>query len=149
MLDEELQPGQPARSEAKPLADFLANNRAVLHVVAAFHALAGIVQKQGKVEQVRQVDVLQDMGVVGERGLIRVPDLIEFLEADEGVLVRCVGVKKLVLHEAGHAAELGDVAPQQVDLVHGAHGGGDVATLVENLEKRLVVFGVVNEAVIH
>ena len=43
MLDEELQSGQAARREAKPLADFLADDCAVLHVVAALHALAGVV----------------------------------------------------------------------------------------------------------
>ena len=84
-----------------------------------------------------------------ERRLSCVPDLVEFLEADERVLVRRVGVKKLVLHEAGHPAELRNVASQQIDLVHGTQGGGDVAALVENLEKRLVVFRVVDEVVVH
>ena len=88
-------------------------------MVAALHALAGVVQKQSEVQQVRQIDVLQDVGVVSERGLSCVPDLVEPLEADERVLVRRVGMKKLVLHEAGHPAELRNIATQQIDLVHG------------------------------
>ena len=149
MLDEELQPGQSARREAKPFADLQGDDGAVLRVVAALQPLAGVVQEQGEVEQVRLVDVLQDVGVMDERRLLCVPDLVEFLEADQRVFIGCIGVKELVLHEAGHPAKLRDVEPKQSDFVHGAQGGGDAAAPVEDLEERLAHFRVVDEALVH
>ena len=114
-------------------------------MVATLHAFAGVVQEQREVKQVGQVDVLQNMGVIREWALVGIPDLIKLLEADERVFIRSVGVKKLVLHKAGHSAEFRDKPAQQIDLVHGAHRWSNVAALVENLEKRLVHLCVFNE----
>ena len=114
-------------------------------MVATLHAFAGVVQEQREVKQVGQVDVLQNMGVVREWALVGIPDMVELLKANERMFIRGVGVKKLVLYQAGHSAEFRDKPAQQIDLVHGAHRGSDVAAVVENLEERLVHLCVFNE----
>ena len=70
------------------------------------------------------------MSVVRERALVGIPYLVELLEAYERVFIRGVGVKKFVLHKAGHPAKLRDESTEQIDLVHRAHRRGHVAALV-------------------
>ena len=71
--------------------------------------------------------------------------MVELLKANERMFIRGVGVKKLVLYQAGHSAELRDEPAKQIDLVHGAHRRGHVAALVENLEERLVDLCIIDE----
>ena len=58
-------------------------------------------------------------------------------------------VIKLVLHQAGELAEFGQVLAQQIDLVHGAQDGRDVAALAQNLAKRFVDVRVLEKKSIH
>lgn len=134
--------------EVEAACDIDGDDAAEFGVTGFGEGFTGVVEEQSEVEQERTFEVAEDIAVLGEGRFFGFPDLVEFGEADEGMLVGRVLVIELVLDEAGEFAELGDVFAEETDLVHGPEDGGDVAALVEDFEEGLVDVFVAEEGAI-
>ena len=66
------------------------------------------------------------------------PNLVQFLQANQRVFIRRILMIKLMLHETGEPSELWHVLSQEAHFVHGSEHRSNVAALVQNLEKSLV-----------
>ena len=128
MIDEEDEDScaAPARAEGGE-ATFCAKSALASAWMPGVGGLAGVVEEQREIEHGRVLELLKELLVFCELRLGRIDQAIEFLDADEGVLVGRVAMEKLVLHEAGQLAELRDVTPEEIDLVHGAQDRADLA----------------------
>ena len=89
--------------------------------------LSGVVHEQREVECRRIVVLLEQLAIAGEFRIVAGEQLVEFVDADQCVFVRRVAVEKFVLHEAGEASELREVAPEKIRLVHEAQNASDLA----------------------
>ena len=83
------------------------HGRAGVFMVPAVLGLAGVVEQQREIERGRVVVLLEKVAVTAEFRIFRGDEFIEFVDADQGVLVGGVAVEELVLHEAGEASEFG------------------------------------------
>ena len=120
-----------------------------LAVFAGVLGLARVVQEKGQIKQEGALHVVEHFRIMAEGWLVGLPDLVEFPEADEGVLVGRVLMIELMLHEAGEPAELRQVFAEKADLVHGAQHRGHVAARVENLQKSRAHMLVAQETAVH
>ena len=102
----------PRHAHGQFAADFL--------VLAGVIGLADVVQQQRQVEHEGTLEMLEQGRVSAEGRLAGLPDAVQLLEANQRVLVGGVLVIKLVLHQAGEPAELGNVFAEQIHLVHRA-----------------------------
>ena len=129
--------------ELQPPGHAVGELAAEFRVLAVAGGLAGVVQQHCEVEQERMFELLEQRRVGFVAWLLGFPDAVHLFEADQRVLVGGVLMIKLVLHQAGQPAELGEVFAQQADLVHRAQDRGDVAALVEDFQERFAHMRVV------
>ena len=106
-------------------------------MVSAVVCFAGIVQEQREVKEERPLNLLEKLAVMIDGWFGRFPNLVQFLDANESVLIRGVLMIKFVLHQAGQPAELRNIFPEKSHFVHGAEDRCDVSALVEDFEKCL------------
>ena len=65
--------------------------------------------------------------------------MVELLDHSQRVLVRRVPMEKLVLHEIGQGAELGQVPAEKPDPVHLPQHPGHIALAAEDALERLPI----------
>ena len=118
VIDEEDEIGEISTLQAHP-ARHSHSRQALAALASAWRVplsdLAGIVQEHGEVKDiVGPRRLLQAMGRYLEKArLLRVDDLVENFDADEGVFVGGVAVKEFVLDEAGKRTEFREKRPRK------------------------------------
>ena len=104
---------------------------------------AGVVEDDGEVEGVGVLDFVEEPAVDFAARLSFRDEVVELIDAAEGVFVSGVAVEELVLDEAVECAEFGQVASEDADAVHESEGASDFAFAFEDaLEDEAVGFGV-------
>src|SRR5436190_24235720 len=98
----------------------LREKRASLRMGARPDGAAGIVQEQREIEDKRVLELLEQLPVRPKFRVRRPEDLVELVDAHQGVFVRSVAMEKFVLHETGELPKLRHVAAQKIDAVHHA-----------------------------
>ena len=148
VVDEEDERGEIGALQAHAARDAHRVDRAGLGVALGVVRLAGVVEQHGQVEDVGPRRLLQERAVLGEGRFGGVDDLVEHLDADEGVLVGGVTMEKFVLHQAGEGAELGEEAAEKSEFVHGAQGAADLPLARKDGQERFAHRGLVDEAAV-
>src|SRR5205085_8592581 len=82
-----------------------------------------IVKKKREVENERLVQFFEQQAVGSQLRVLGLHDLIELVDADEGVFIRGVTMEKFVLHQTSQLAELGYVTPEKIDAMHHSQHG--------------------------
>src|SRR5207253_2858420 len=96
------------------------------------NGLAAIVQKKCKIQHQRVLELLKNITVSYQFGVSDVGERVEFVDAYQCMLVGCVTVQKLMLHEAGKLTEFWNVAAEKIDPVHHPQNAPDSAFLSQN-----------------
>ena len=137
VLDHQPQVVRHGAIQAQPHRHPRRQPAADLRVLAVAVRLAGVMQQQRQVKDVGPLQALEQLRIMGVGSDLGLPDPVNLLQAHERVFVRGVLVIKLMLHQAGQPAELGNVFAEQTRLMHGAQDGRHVAALVQDAQKRL------------
>src|ERR1051326_6187326 len=95
--------GRTVQTEA--FGDVARKSSAGFGVIRLRVSFAGVVQQEGQVKDKRSFQVLKHLGVIAERRLLGCPDLVQLLNADQGVFVRGVPMKEFVVHQASEFPE--------------------------------------------
>ena len=103
--------------------------RAGFRVGPGANGLAAIVQKKRKIEHQRLLELLKNITVSYQFGVSDVCERVEFVDAYQCMLVGCVTVQKLILHEACKLTEFGNVTTEKIDPVHHSQNAPDSAFL--------------------
>src|SRR5947209_18547584 len=82
------------------------------------NGLAAIVQKKCKIQHQRVLELLKNITVSYQFGVSDVCEHVEFVDAYQCMLVGCVTIEKLMLHEAGKLTEFCNVTAEKMDTVH-------------------------------
>ena len=86
-------------------------------------------QKKCKIQHQRVLELLKNITVSYQFGVSDVGERIEFVDAYQCMLVGCVTVQKLMLHEAGKLTEFWNVTAEKIDPVHHPQNAPDSAFL--------------------
>ena len=104
--------------QLKTRCDALGKKRARFGVRPRPHCFARVMQKQRQVKNKRIVKSLKELPIRNQFRISRLRQRVEFVDANQCVLVRRVTVTKLVLHKAGQLAKLGNVASEEIHAMH-------------------------------
>ena len=121
----------------QPPGDRSGHGGAGLLVMAPVAGLARVMHQERKVERARVLAFLEEPAVAPELRVFGVDQGIEFVDADQRVLVCRVAMEKFMLHKAGQPPEFGQITPEKIRLVHHAQDAADLSLARENGEKHL------------
>src|SRR5258708_33804785 len=93
------------------------------------NGLAAIVQKKCKIQHQRVLELLKNITVSYQFGASDVGERVEFVDAYQCMLVGCVTVQKLMLHEAGKLTESWKLAAARIAPEHHQKNTPDPAFL--------------------
>ena len=62
---------------------------------------------------------------------------IQFIDANQGVLVRRVAMKEFMLNQAGQLSKFRNILPEKIEPMHQPQGAADLTFARENLAKNL------------
>ena len=104
-------------------------------VVAAVFGLARVVHQEREVKRGRIVIFEEQIAVAGEFRILAGDEVVQFVDADQGVLVGRVAVEKFMLHQAGETSELWQIASEEIGLVHETQDAADLTLAGEDGEE--------------
>src|SRR5947199_9634330 len=78
----------------------------------------GVVQEKREIKNKRILELLEKCPVGTQLRIFCLYDLVEFVDADQGVFIRGVTMKKFMLHQAGELAEFRHVTAEKIDSMH-------------------------------
>src|SRR4030081_2509160 len=98
---------------------------------------AGVMQKEreGKNKWVREF--LEDRPVGAQLRVFCLHHLVELVDANQGVLISSVAMKKFMLHQAGELTELRNVTTEKIAPMHHAQNAADLAFARNDPAKNL------------
>src|SRR5437879_4633618 len=96
---------------------------------------AGIVKQQSEVKNERLFQFLEKLPIGDQLWIIRAHECVELVDAKQGVLVRGVTVKKLVLHQTSELTKLWNIAAKKIDAMHQPKRPADFAFSRENVHE--------------
>ena len=94
-------------------------------------------EKEREIQNRRVLEFLKNFPVAAQFFRVLEEHGVELIDADQGVLVRCVAVVELVLDEAVERPELRHVATEKTEVVHQAENRADLAFARQDREERL------------
>ena len=98
---------------------------------------AHVVEEQCQIEEFGSLQSLKQRRIILVRRLLRFPNFIQLLQANQRMLIGGVLMIKLVLHQTGQPAEFGKVFAEQVDLVHRPQNPRHLAPMFQYRQERL------------
>ena len=106
-------------------------------MVAAVFGLARVVHQEREVKRGRIVVFEEQIAVAGEFRILAGDQVVQFVDADQSVLVGRVTVEKFMLHQAGETSELGQIASEKISLVHETQDASDLTLAGEDGKEHL------------
>src|SRR5438132_8815811 len=81
--------------------------------------------------------MLKNLSISNQLWIVRLCECVEFVDTNQRMLVGCVTMQKLMLHETGELAEFGNVTAEEIDAMHHSQDAPNSAFLCQNRFKDL------------
>src|SRR5580692_377333 len=127
MVHQQYQFSSSFRRKLEPGGDLLSIERARLRMMACTGGFPGIMQQERQVKHVGILNLQKKRFICCQFRVLCIDERVQLLNANQGMFVRGVPVKKLVLHQTGQIAEFGQISSQEIHLVHHTENVSDLA----------------------
>src|SRR5204862_7472778 len=82
------------------------------------NGFAAVVQKKCQIENQRVFELLKNIPISNQLLIIRLREGVKFVDTYQCMLVGCITMYKLMLHETGMLAEFGNVTTEKIYPMH-------------------------------
>src|SRR5271166_3234600 len=127
MVHQQYQFSPSFRRQLEAGGDLVSIERARLRVMACTGGFPGIMKQERQVKHVGILNLQKKRFICCQLRVLCIDERVQLLNANQGMFIRGVPVKKLVLHQAGQIAEFGQISSKEIHLVHHAKNVSDLA----------------------
>src|SRR5439155_1478083 len=96
----------------------LSKERASFRVWPGPNGFAAVVQKKRKVENQRVFELLKDISIGNQLRIFGLSERVQFIDTYTCMLIGCITMTKLMMHQAGELAEFVNVMTEKIDPMH-------------------------------